>query len=186
MATNNFKREEASMDPREPRRPMATSLEPWDARKESETWLEARVTWLDAQAREEAATPGKELACKGGPGWLLRVSTDALDSQEAVGRGCEELVACKDPSSPENYEEDRESKRKPEKENKGKGRQCLVTWLSGLDHLITGESKGHEEPLESNGTTHHGHGMEKTRLGPRGTKEARFCATLNCGVRGFK
>ncbi|PKI51930.1 hypothetical protein CRG98_027686 [Punica granatum] len=40
-------------------------------------------------------------------------------------------------------------------EKREKWRWCAVERLSALDHLVTGESEGHEEPLGNDGTTRH-------------------------------
>ncbi|PKI46496.1 hypothetical protein CRG98_033112 [Punica granatum] len=44
-------------------------------------------------------------------------------------------------------------------EKRGKWRWCMVGWLSARDPLVTGESEGCKEPLESDGTTRHSRGM---------------------------
>ncbi|PKI61334.1 hypothetical protein CRG98_018269 [Punica granatum] len=42
-----------------------------------------------------------------------------------------------------------------EREKREKRRWCAVERLSACDHLVTGESEGHEEPLGNDGTTRH-------------------------------
>ncbi|PKI57934.1 hypothetical protein CRG98_021683 [Punica granatum] len=54
----------------------------------------------------------------------------------------------------------------PVKEKIEKGRSCAVERLSARDHLVTGESDGCEEPLESDGTTRLSREMEKTLRKP--------------------
>ncbi|PKI73013.1 hypothetical protein CRG98_006588 [Punica granatum] len=43
----------------------------------------------------------------------------------------------------------------PTREKREKRRWCAVEWLSACDHLVTGESEGHEEPLGNDGMTRH-------------------------------
>ncbi|PKI63909.1 hypothetical protein CRG98_015690 [Punica granatum] len=57
-------------------------------------------------------------------------------------------------------ETDKKNCGNPVKEKIEKGRSCAVERLSARDHLVTGESEGHEEPLGSDGTTRHGRGKK--------------------------
>ncbi|PKI66322.1 hypothetical protein CRG98_013284 [Punica granatum] len=54
----------------------------------------------------------------------------------------------------------------PRREKGEKWQRCMVERLSARNHLVTGESEGREEPLESDGTTRLSREMEKTSRKP--------------------
>ncbi|PKI52276.1 hypothetical protein CRG98_027341 [Punica granatum] len=54
----------------------------------------------------------------------------------------------------------------PRREKAEKWQRCMVERLWARSHLVTGESEGREEPLESDGTTRLSREMEKTSRKP--------------------
>ncbi|PKI50067.1 hypothetical protein CRG98_029536 [Punica granatum] len=98
--------------------------------------------------------------CTGCSGWNFRAGPVALDSQETKDHACggfrRRAYAKK---TGKNWKD-------PRREKGEKWRRCMVERLSARNHLVTGESKGREEPLESDGMTRLSREMEKTSRKP--------------------
>ncbi|OWM83351.1 hypothetical protein CDL15_Pgr012832 [Punica granatum] len=92
--------------------------------------------------------PGWISACTGGSGLVPQVGTGPLAPLGSAGRCRGQLERSARTDFSGKSKEACETQTRPGKEKRKKGRLCSVAWLSDRDHLVMGESEGHEEPLE--------------------------------------